>query len=90
MSPVCPFCPYMVRGGQLMRAMTTKARMKMMSATQHHAARGLAPNRNFFMTMPEMRIPTADETLWLRPPVAPTVDAFCRKWYSKYLGMKVK
>ena len=69
----------MVRGGQLIIAMTTKDRMKMRSAAQHHAARRRAPNLNLYMTKPEMRIPTAAERLWLRPPVMPTVAAFCRK-----------
>ena len=89
-SPLWSFCPYMASGGQLMSAMTTKAEMKTTSAMQHQAARGRAPSRYFFMTMPERRMPEAEDTLWLRPPVAPTVAAFWRKWYSMYFGMKVK
>jgi hypothetical protein len=28
---------------------------------------------------PEIKIPVAEDKLWLRPPAAPTLDAFCLK-----------
>jgi hypothetical protein len=39
----------MVKGGQLMRAITTKAKMKIPSAMQHQVAKGLAGSLNLFM-----------------------------------------
>ena len=49
MNPFSVLSPCMVRGGQLMRAITTNAKMKIPSAIQHQAAKGLAGSLNLFM-----------------------------------------